>query len=263
MERDTSGFVIESNEPQPVETEAEAVTQEAEEQQEEAKEEVKETETAPEPKQPKNRAQKRIEALIKEKHDLQRKLDEAKNYRPPAEAAEDLDPDDFDDYDDYLDAVEKQTQKPSKKEAKQEANPFAETLEQLEAKFDDTREKYSDFDLKVRGMPILTESMLSAINESDDAGDVAYYLANNPEEAAKMSAMSPTKMALYVGRLEVKLNEPTKKEVAIPKKTTKAPEPIEPVGGANGQHRSLEDVTNYSEYEAMRKAEQSKKTGWV
>ena len=262
MEKDTSGFVIESNQPEAVEPEpvAEEATEEAPA--EEGQEEAKETEASPEPKQPKNRAQKRIEALIKEKHELQRKLEEATNARPPAEAVEDLDPDDFDDYDDYLEAVEKQTSKPAKKEANG-ANPFAEVLEQLEAKFDDTREKHADFDLKIRTMPILTEAMLSAINESDDSGDVVYYLANNPEEAAKMSAMSPVKMALFVGKVEAKLNEPAKKETVIPKKTTKAPEPIEPVGGANGQPKSLYDTTDYSEYEAMRRAEQSKKTGWV
>jgi hypothetical protein len=187
----------------------------------------------------KSRAQKRIETLVPSKSELN--------------------PDDFEDYDDYLEAVEKIKSKEVTKEAKTDDSLV---IEQVKEKFEDTREKYDDFDDKVEGMPILTVDMLRVLNESDEAGEVAYYLANNPKEAKRLSQLSLGKMAIEVGKIELKLSMPEAPK-PITKKVTTAQEPITPVGGANLPARSLSEATSQAEYEAMRSAQQKPRNGWA
>ena len=261
MDRDYESFDVESNKTQP----AEEITPEHATVETEIIEPTTndkptdEVNEAPKP-QSKSRAQKRIEALIQEKHDLTRQLEEAKSNKPEPKTKE-LDPDDFDDYDDYLSAVEVNKPKEETKEAPKQ-DDSAVVIEQIQEKFEDSREKYEDFDEKVTGMPILTIEMLSVLNESDDAGEVAYYLANNPKEAKALSQLSLGKMAIEVGKIEVKLSSP--KEVApITKKVTSAPDPVTPVGGANMPPRSLTEATSQKEYEAMRTSQSKKSNGFI
>lgn len=263
MERDYEGFEVESNSQKQVEDvtpePAVAVEEEVTEPTttDEPKEEVNE---APKP-QSKSRAQKRIEALIQEKHELTRQLEEAKSKSEPKPKA--LDPDDFEDYDDYLSAVAENKPKEVTKEAPKH-DEMAVVIEQIQEKFEDSREKYPDFDEKVANPSLpLTNDLLKAINESDDAGEVAYYLANNPAEAKRLSQLSLGKMAIEVGKIELKLSQPEPPQKPTVKKTTTAPEPINPVGGANGLPRSIEQAETYSEYEAMRREQSSKRNGFI
>ena len=257
MEREYEGFAVESNKTQQVEDVTPAPATIEEEVIEptptdKPKEEVNE---APKP-QSKSRAQKRIEALIQEKHDLARQLEEAKSNKSEPKTKE-LDPDDFDDYDDYLSAVEVNKPKEAPKQ-----DDSAVVIEQIQEKFEDSREKYEDFDEKVTGMPVLTIEMLSVLNESDDAGEDAYYLANNPKEAKVLSQLSLGRMAIEVGKIEVKLSSP-KEVVPITKRVTSAPDPVTPVGGANMPPRSLTEATSQKEYEAMRTSQSKKSNGFI
>lgn len=262
MERDD--FIVESNKPQTVKEvtpEPEAVAEEEvvapEPSSEAQKEEVNE---APKP-QSKSRAQKRIEALIQEKHDLTRKLEEAE--RKASVKPKELDPDDFADYDDYLEAVAENKPKEVTKEASK-ADDMAVIIDQIQEKFEDSREKYPDFDEKVTNPSLpLTNDLLKVINESDEAGEVAYYLANNPAEAKRLSQLSLGKMAIEVGKIELKLSTPEPQAKQPVKKATTAPEPITPVGGANSAPRSLAEAQTQQEYEAMRKAQSTKSNGFI
>lgn len=262
MERDYGSFEVESNNPQPVEeVTPEPATVEAgviePTPTDEPKEEVNE---APKP-QSKSRAQKRIEALIQEKHDLTRQLEEARSKSEPKTKA--LDPDDFDEYDDYLSAVEEKKPKQETKEAPK-TDDMAVVIEQIQEKFEDSREKYADFDEKVTNPSLpLTNDLLKAINESDEAGEVAYYLASNPAEAKRLSQLSLGKMTVEVGKIELKLSQPEPQTKPIVKKTTVTPEPINPVGGANGLPRSIADAQTQSEYEAMRKESSRRSNGFI
>lgn len=235
------------------------------------KEEPKEEPQPTEEEQPrqKSRAQKRIEALANEKRELLRENAELKEKLGGASKTPvvDLDPDDFDDYDDYLEAVEKQS---STKQTNPEEDPVAEIVDplanfrdEMEAKFDYARDAHPDFDDKIKAMPTLTVNMLEAITESDEAGEVAYYLADNPDVAEKMSVMSPTKMAIEIGKIELKLQTPVKEDAKpAPKpKQTQTPAPITPVNGGGEFDKSLSDMS-FAEFEKTRNTEASAKKFW-
>lgn len=260
-ERDYGSFDVESNKTQPVEEVApEPTIAEAEVIEptptDEPKEEVNEA-----PKlQGKSRAQKRIEALIQEKHDLARQLEEAKATKPEAKTKQ-LDPDDFEDYDDYLSAVEEKKPKEVTKEASNIDDSVA-VVEQFKGITEDMIDKYDDYEDKLSSMPVLTIDMIRALNESDEVGEVAYYLANNPKEARALSQLSLGKMAIEIGKIELKLSQP-KAVVPITKKVTSAPEPVTPVGGSNMPPRSLSEATSQSEYEAMRQSQKQKSNGFI
>ena len=261
MENTTENFIIESNKPQMVE---EAIPEPAT-----VEAEVIEPTTTDEPSaevneapktQGKSRAHKRIEALIQEKHDLQRKYAELESKSTEVKNKE-LNPDSFEDYDEYLQAVEDQK---SIKTNPILSNDMGVVIEQINEKFEDSREKYSDFDEKVTNPSLpLTNDLLKAINESDEAGEVAYYLASNPAEAKRLSQLSLGKMAIEVGKIELKLSQPEPQAKPIAKKTTVTPEPINPVGGANGLPRSIAEAQTQQEYEAMRKESSRRSNGFI
>lgn len=261
MERDYGSFDVESNKtpqveevaPEPTEVEEDVIEPTTTD---EPKEEVNE---APTPKG-KSRAQKRIEALIQEKHELARQLEEAKANQKESKTKE-LDPDDFEDYDDYLSAVEEKKPKEVTKEASKPDDSVA-VVEQFKGITEDMIDKYEDYEEKLSAMPVLTVDMIRALNESDEVGEVAYYLANNPKEAKALSQLSLGKMAIEIGKIEAKLSQP-KAVAPITKKVTSAPEPVTPVGGSNMPPRSLSEATTQSEYEAMRQSQTRKSNGFI
>ena len=63
-----------------------------------------------------------------------------------------------------------------------------------------------------------------AVEAADAPGKILYHLAKHPDEAERIASLSPGKQAREILRLEEKLAKP-------PVKTSKAPEPITPVGG--------------------------------
>jgi hypothetical protein len=71
----------------------------------------------------------------------------------------------------------------------------------------------------------MTPPMQQAIMESDIGPKLAYYLANNPDEAEKIAAMSPIGAIRTLGRIEERLA--TAKPAV---QTTNAPPPIRPTG---------------------------------
>lgn len=235
-------------------------------------------ETVPEKKK-KPRAQKRIESLSSHNRELQKELDalkaEKKGVKP--EPKEVIDPDDFDDYDKYLDALDEQDKaKPSKKEDKPEDNAqkvdvnFQNTLDSLELKFDDTRDIHEDFDDLVRkpldeGGPALSQTMLEAINEFDNAGDVTYELAKNVTESIRIANLKPMKQILEINKLSAKLTkeaEKAKDVKTVGKKVTNAPDPINPLGGGDTPTNSLADAQSYGDYQKMRSKQNASRNGW-
>lgn len=221
---------------------------------------------------PKNRAEKRIKAVIAEKHELARKLKEAEERleaiesKGKTETAE-LDPDDFDDWDSYLEALVNSEDKEEEiivntkaPESNKANDDLPQILEELEIKFEDSRDKYEDFDEVVSDKSVpLTQDMLRVIKESDEAGEIAYYLAKNKSLAARIAKMTdPIKQALEIGKIEHQLLNPKKEEPkVVTQKTTKAPEPISPVGGSDEYQKTPDDMS-FSEFEAfMNKQDQA------
>lgn len=108
-------------------------------------------------------------------------------------------------------------------------------------------EKYADFDEVVSESDApVTPSMSRAIVESDFGADIAYYLAQHPDEAKAIAQLSPTRQIAAIGKLEVVVS-------AVPaKKVTEAPAPITPTGSKAKAEKDPAQMTD-AEFAAWRK----------
>lgn len=123
--------------------------------------------------------------------------------------------------------------------------------------------KYPDFDeVVVKGAeenkwacpPVIS----LAIKDSEYGPDIAYSLAKDPNEALRISKLSPLEQAREFGRLEerqhVKANPPAppKEEKPEPRKETKAPTPPKRrVSGAGGKFGTAPDTDDFRAFEKM------------
>lgn len=86
-------------------------------------------------------------------------------------------------------------------------------------------EKYADFeDVVSESDAPVTPSMSQAIVESDLGADIAYYLAQHPDEAKAIAKLSPIRQIAEIGKLEVKVSAPAVR------KPTLTPPPVNPIG---------------------------------
>jgi hypothetical protein len=102
----------------------------------------------------------------------------------------------------------------------------AQMLEAYHEREEAARDKYDDFEQVAYNPKLpITDVMAQTIQASDVGPDVAYYLGSNPQEATRISKLSPFLQAKEIGKIEAKLasNPPVKK-------STSAPAPITPVG---------------------------------
>ena len=92
------------------------------------------------------------------------------------------------------------------------------------------RAKYDDYDEKVQDESFNpSPAMARAMLESDQKAEIAYYLASNPEEMERIAKLSPLRQAAEILKLEDKVSAK-----GPAKKPSKAPAPIDPVGGGKG-----------------------------
>lgn len=208
------------------------------------------------------------EALERENAELKAKLNkpEVEESKPPVES-------DYDTYDQYLDALDAYENKtPEKKPEKQpeqqqqsdevegeltdsQKTALAITQERVEA-----AEKPEDFE-KVALNPDLpiTGDMLEALAECDDPAKVMYHLGQNEDLATEIAGQSPAQQMRAIAKLDLTVTSKPPK----PTKTTKAPDPINPVSGSDAQEKAPADMS-FAEYEAhMNEKEQKRgKSSW-
>ena len=131
-------------------------------------------------------------------------------------------------------------------QAKQEQ--AQEAAQNWAAQISEAQQKYPDFDQVARNpnLPI-SPALAEQITGSDVAGDLAYYLGKNPEQAARLSSLPPVEMARAIGRIEQQVSAPQ------PKTVSTAPQPISPV---KPKATPVLDPSKmpYDEYVAARKA---------
>lgn len=125
----------------------------------------------------------------------------------------------------------------------------------VQKQFEAGASKYSDFEELV-GDPDLpiTQAMAEVMAESDVGADLAYYLAKNPKEAARIARLSAVGAARELGKLEAKL--PTLAAPAV----SKAPPPVAPVKGAAGGEKDPSQMTD-AEFNAWRQKQIKARTG--
>ena len=99
----------------------------------------------------------------------------------------------------------------------------------FEQKSLEARSRFTDFDSSIQAMDDagirFPDTVALLIAESDQAADLAYHLAKNPEEAFKLSSMPVEKAIFQLGRIESTLS----KGNGSPVKTTNTPAPVIPV----------------------------------
>lgn len=122
-----------------------------------------------------------------------------------------------------------QEQRQQEEQQRAAAQRQAEITRKVQEQTFKAMEKYPDFQIKVNdpSLPALSQvspAAYEALVTSENMGEVAYYLANNPAEVYGMGSMSPIEAVRAIARLEAKLT-------ATPKTTTNAPPPPSQVSG--------------------------------
>ena len=106
-------------------------------------------------------------------------------------------------------------------------------------------QKIPGFDLEeFKELPI-SPAVADAIMASDVAAKVVGYLGNNPEEADRISRLSPVRQIAEIGKIEDKL--------AAAPQISKAPAPLKPVGGKGSAQTGNLESQSMEEYIAQRR----------
>lgn len=186
--------------------------------------------------------QERIDKLTRDKREAERRAERAERKLREAEQKP------LDDLE-YDDQIAERTIRRSKAEQVKEEYEVARELahEVFEARAEELRAKYDDYDAVALGDWTCTEVMAEAIRESDMGPQIAYYLGKNKAEAAKIAALRLASQAAAIGRLEAKLSAPS-----APRNPP--PAPPSPVNGvAAGVQKDPAKMT-MAEYVAWRNA---------
>lgn len=243
------------------------VEEKVEEKPEEKAEEVKKPEPPPIPKG----VQKRIDRAVREKYEaearaklLEERLEKlergfsTQNQRP----IEDSEPtiDKFDNFDQYVAAkaswiAKKEleatlSERDKRSQAEREQANRARMVDDWATKVAKATADLPDFEDVIAASDVpMTEPMQQAIMESDIGPKLAYWLANNQDEATKIANMSPIGAIRALGRIEERLlNE---KPAA---KVSNMPPPVPTVKGSSAGVKKDPGKMTDAEYAKWRKS---------
>jgi len=166
----------------------------------------------------------------------QRKWERERVQQPAAQPPKEVPPvDQFESPEAYAEALaEKKAQELIAARERQQQQ--AQLLEAYHDREEAAREKYEDFEQVAYNPKLpITDVMAETIQASDIGPDVAYYLGTNPQEATRISRLTPFLQAKEIGKIEAKLadNPPVKR-------STSAPAPITPVTARSGNNPSYD-----------------------
>lgn len=150
-----------------------------------------------------------------------------------------------------------------KKQLETQQRKLVETYSERAKAFAEKVEDFEDVLSEVEDVT-LPAALQELIISSENGPQLAYELAKNRKELERITKLSPLALAREVGRIENRIearaSTPEKKPEA--KKLTKAPKPIDPVGGTKSTlAKSIDDPDlSFAEYERLRR-EQIKRRG--
>ena len=178
---------------------------------------------------------------------------------------------DFDDDEQYYEALgrwaakdeiyEHEAQRPLEEEpSSEEVNQ--QSFENIRNKIlTDGEDKYEDFGeivLKTDGTVVITQDMVLAAGDSDNAADIFYYLGQHPEESHRIAGLRGNQIAREMGKIESMFLEENydhkpgqdnefvekskKKTSTKTKRVSSAPPPVKPIGGGGKQATDLNDA---------------------
>lgn len=158
---------------------------------------------------------------------------------------------DFETMDDYIEAQfeYRDSQKGSKETKATTEIPaiddFSVSRDELSA---NGVEKYEDFEDVVFDESVrITSEMADAIFDIEDGElqvDVAYFLGNNPKEAARIARLSERRQIAEITKLEMKISSKSSAKA----KPSKAPAPIKPVGGSKTSSSEIQPTEDYESF---------------
>lgn len=268
------------------ETEAKDVEDESSEE-ESDEEEGKEDESEKEKPRKKGGFQRRIDKLNaryaeerQQREALEQRLaqlegagdSKSKKVETKVEAGGKPSPDDYESHADYVDALTDwkiDQREKAKVEHEQKSKLQTEQQKLIQdhsARVESFKKKTADFDdvlSEVDEIPV-SPAVQELILTSDNGPALMYELAKNPEEFERINKLSPLAAARELGRLESKLSaQASEEKKPEPKKLTKAPKPIDPVGTGKGSvAKSIDDPNlSFSEYERMRREQLKRRQG--
>ncbi|MCU0949524.1 MAG: hypothetical protein MUC68_00345 [Burkholderiaceae bacterium] len=161
---------------------------------------------------------------------------------------------DFESYEAYLEAkadfriAEQLKNLESKVEQVRQQEAVLRREQTWEQRQQQAAKKYEDFaDVALADDLAITPVMAEAMKDSDLGPDVAYYLGKNPDEAERIAKLNPAAQVREIGKIEARL------ELKPTKQPSKAPPPIEPLGGGKGGSEPDLSRMSQAEYEAHRK----------
>ncbi len=216
----------------------------------------------------KSGTQKRIDALIFQRHQAEREAAYWKQQAQAATPAPAPKPTDFATDDDYEDAMQQHridtgVSRGMSKTAEQHAERFsqqaqsaaAETYQQrvteVAARIPDWKEVVGKSDAP------LSPALREALFDSEKGPELVYHLAKNPAEAERLNAMNVRQMDREIGRLESTFGtKPAPQPPAA--RTTSAPAPIKPGSPASAPANTDPNKMDQASFEAWAKANGSK-----
>lgn len=186
--------------------------------------------------------QKRIDRLIREKHQMREELVSLRRAQEIANGGEQLQisREQFASEDDYLDAVIEQRQ--AKREAQQRAAKWEEKRNVVLESAED-----SGVDLDVFAKLPVSRLMADAIVDSDSPVELLAYMTENPDEVRRIYGLSEARQAVEIGKIEARLSGESPTKTA----KTAAPAPIKPVAGngvSNGGYRPNMSFEAYAKW---------------
>lgn len=197
--------------------------------------------------------------LERENADLKAKLDKTSDTPPDERKEKKPEPGDFESYEKYQEALmdwkldQRHARDAEKQAEEEEANDLKETEKVFYNRLEEFGNKNEDFfDLVINNKDLkITEDMFNAVIDSEHAAEVLYHLGKNPEETAKIAALSPIAVIREIGKIEAQFTGNTEPEPEPKKKITKAPDPITPINGTGKAEKEPGEMSN-EEYRRWR-----------
>lgn len=201
---------------------------------------------------------KRIDTLTRQRYERDARIAELEAQLAAAKPQpKEPQPQDFADLETYLEAkaehIANQRLSQTQQAATQEAivQEKAQNFNQRAAEF---RQSAPDFDQAIAAVPavLMKPDMVEVILDIDEGPQVAYHLATNLHECARIASLSGRQQALEIGKLAARLA--AKPE---PKRISAAPEPVKPIKATGSTQKRPEDMT-MDEYAKWRNAQLQK-----
>ena len=207
----------------------------------------------------------RLQKLVEEmalKGAGESKADPKVEPKKPAAGDAEPDPDQYETHREYVRALADWAADQKLKERDQQSHKKTLEIEQAKSEqahfdrvkvFKEKTEDYEDVLAEVGTLPI-SPAFESLLLSSENGPELLYTLAKDPAEFARVAALPHGAVHREIGRIEARLAAKPSEAKSEPKKTTKAPKPIDPVGGKSGSgEKSIYDPDiSQAEYERLR-----------